>query len=124
MASTEGLQAFEEEKLPLSLPKERGWASRYLYLYQDFWCPSTHIQGVNDFQKHFEAKDSDVIVASFPKSGTTWLKALTFSILNRNVSPLQRIIHYSLPTLMSLCLSLTSSFMLITFKTNFLTCLI
>ncbi|ESW05672.1 hypothetical protein PHAVU_011G199900 [Phaseolus vulgaris] len=83
MASTEGLQAYEEENLLLSLPKERGWASRYLYLFQHFWCPSTHIQGVNDFQKNFQAKPSDVLVASFPKSGTTWLKALTFSIINR-----------------------------------------
>jgi len=78
-----GLQTHEEEKLPLSLSKERGWISPYLYLHQHFWCPSTHVQGVNNFQKHFQAKASDVIVASFPKSGTTWLKALTFSILNR-----------------------------------------
>ncbi|BAT89343.1 hypothetical protein VIGAN_06027600 [Vigna angularis var. angularis] len=83
MASTEGLQAYEEEKLLLPLHKEKGWASRHLYLFQDFWCPSTHIEGVINFQNHFQAKDSDVIVASFPKSGTTWLKALTFSIVNR-----------------------------------------
>ena len=82
-SSSEGLQAYEEEKL-LSLPKESGWGSRHLYLHQHFWCPSTHFQGVINFQNHFQAKDSDVIVASFPKSGTTWLKALTFSILNRH----------------------------------------
>ncbi|XP_017414017.1 cytosolic sulfotransferase 15 isoform X3 [Vigna angularis] len=69
MASTEGLQAYEEEKLLLPLHKEKGWASRHLYLFQDFWCPSTHIEGVINFQNHFQAKDSDVIVASFPKSG-------------------------------------------------------
>ncbi|XP_014503188.1 cytosolic sulfotransferase 15 [Vigna radiata var. radiata] len=83
MASTQGLQAYEEEKLLLSLPKERGWAAHHLYLFQDFWCPSNFIEGVNNFQKHFQSKDSDVIVSSFPKSGTTWLKALTFSIVNR-----------------------------------------
>jgi len=82
MASTEGMQAYEEDNL-LSLPKEKGWAVQHLYLFQDFWCPSTHIQGVINFQKHFQAKDIDVIVASFPKSGTSWLKALTFAILNR-----------------------------------------
>jgi len=83
MASTEDLQAFEEENLLLSLPKQKGWAARHLYLFQHFWYPSTFIEGVINFQKHFQAKDSDVIVASFPKSGTTWLKALTFAILNR-----------------------------------------
>jgi len=83
MASTEGMQAYEEDNL-LSLPKEKGWAAGYFYLFQHFWCPSIFIEGVINFQKHFQAKDSDVIVASFPKSGTTWLKALTFSILNRH----------------------------------------
>ncbi|KAK7342995.1 hypothetical protein VNO80_25956 [Phaseolus coccineus] len=79
----EGQQANEEEKFILSLPRERGWAIPDLYLFQQFWCPSILIKEVNIFQKDFEAKDSDVIVASFPKSGTTWLKALTFAIVNR-----------------------------------------
>ncbi|XP_068466978.1 cytosolic sulfotransferase 15-like [Phaseolus vulgaris] len=51
-------------------------------LFQDFWCPTFYVEGVNKFQKHFDAKDNDVFVASFPKSGTTWLKALTFAIAN------------------------------------------
>nr|KYP33476.1 hypothetical protein KK1_045667 [Cajanus cajan] len=42
------------------------------------------IQAIITFQKHFQAKDSDVIVATIPKSGTTWLKALTFAIVNRH----------------------------------------
>ncbi|XP_027911935.1 cytosolic sulfotransferase 15-like [Vigna unguiculata] len=83
MASTEDLQAYEEENLLLSLPKEKGWVAQHLYLFQDFWYPSNFIEGVINFQKHFQAKDSDVIVATVPKSGTTWLKALTFSIINR-----------------------------------------
>ncbi|XP_047169095.1 cytosolic sulfotransferase 15-like [Vigna umbellata] len=73
----------EENELLLSLPKERGLgAAPYLHLFQDFWCPSFYFPGVNNFQKHFNGKDSDVFVASFPKSGTTWLKALTFVIIN------------------------------------------
>ncbi|QCD85683.1 desulfoglucosinolate sulfotransferase A/B/C [Vigna unguiculata] len=83
MASTEGLQAYEEDNLLLSLPKEKGWAARHLCLFQGFWCPSAFFQGVINFQKHFQAKGSDVIVATVPKSGTTWLKALTFAIINR-----------------------------------------
>jgi len=79
----EGQQANEEDKFILSLPRERGWGIPDLYLFQEFWCPSILIKEVNLFQKDFEAKDSDIIVASFPKSGTTWLKALTFAIVNR-----------------------------------------
>ncbi|WKA11030.1 hypothetical protein VitviT2T_028565 [Vitis vinifera] len=31
-------------------------------------------------QEHFQAQPSDIILSSAPKTGTTWLKALTFSI--------------------------------------------
>ncbi|CAJ1936140.1 unnamed protein product [Sphenostylis stenocarpa] len=73
----------KHHELVLSLPKESGLgAVPYLHLFQGFWCPSHCIQGVENFQKHFHAKDNDVFVASFPKSGTTWLKALTFAIVN------------------------------------------
>ncbi|PRQ57873.1 putative P-loop containing nucleoside triphosphate hydrolase [Rosa chinensis] len=70
----------------LSVPKERGWITHLRqYQFQGFWCPSAEVfQAVISFQKHFHAKDSDVVVASLPKSGTTWLKALTFAILNRH----------------------------------------
>ncbi|KAK7314118.1 hypothetical protein VNO77_39328 [Canavalia gladiata] len=81
----------EEDKLSqeckdliLSLPREKGWRTRYLYLFQGFWCPPTEIEAIINFQKHFQAKDSDVVVATIPKSGTTWLKALTFAIVNRH----------------------------------------
>ncbi|KAI4332938.1 hypothetical protein L6164_017805 [Bauhinia variegata] len=48
------------------------------------WCQPAEIQAISAFQKHFQAKDSDIVVASIPKSGTTWLKALTFAIVNRH----------------------------------------
>ncbi|XP_028753078.1 cytosolic sulfotransferase 14-like [Neltuma alba] len=74
----------ECKDLLLSLPQEKGWDLPSLYLYQDIWCPSPRIQAIISFQQHFQAKDSDIIIASLPKSGTTWLKALTFAIVNRN----------------------------------------
>ncbi|ESW05664.1 hypothetical protein PHAVU_011G199200 [Phaseolus vulgaris] len=81
-------QENEENDLSLSLPKESGLGGApYLHLFQDFWCPTVHVQGVNNFQKHFDAKDNDVFVASFPKSGTTWLKALAFVIVNHHRFP-------------------------------------
>ncbi|XP_061365098.1 cytosolic sulfotransferase 15-like [Gastrolobium bilobum] len=93
--SRDGEEASEEDNLSqdckdliLSLPKEKGFSilqiSPYLYLFQGFWFSSAFIQTINIIQKHFQAKDSDVVVATIPKSGTTWLKALTFAIINRH----------------------------------------
>ncbi|KAJ7949398.1 Sulfotransferase [Quillaja saponaria] len=87
----------EEEKLSheckqllLSLPKEKGWRTPHLYLYQNFWCQPTEIQAIMSFQKHFQAKESDIVLASIPKSGTTWLKALAFAIVNRKPSAISK----------------------------------
>ncbi|KAM7508029.1 hypothetical protein LguiA_018482 [Lonicera macranthoides] len=41
------------------------------------------MKAVASFQKHFQAQDTDILVATAVKSGTTWLKAITFSIMNR-----------------------------------------
>ncbi|XP_057453764.1 cytosolic sulfotransferase 15-like [Lotus japonicus] len=75
-----------KELIP-TLPREKGWTVRYLYLFQGFWCNPHRIQPIYTFQKQFQAKDSDVIVATYPKSGTTWLKALTFAVVNRHNFP-------------------------------------
>lgn len=71
-----------EELLP-SLPRERGWISPHIYQYQGFWHPAPLLQGVIACQKHFEARDSDIFLVTTPKSGTTWLKALLFALVNR-----------------------------------------
>ncbi|KAL4297551.1 hypothetical protein GQ457_12G032570 [Hibiscus cannabinus] len=76
----------EVQQLEQSLPKEEGWTSgsaKSLYLYQGFWCLARDLKSVISLQKHFQAFDSDVLVATSPKCGTTWLKALTFSTLCR-----------------------------------------
>ncbi|KAL4308514.1 hypothetical protein GQ457_01G035170 [Hibiscus cannabinus] len=77
----------EVQHLLQILPKEEGWTSApgmSLYFYQGFWCSANDLKPVISFQTHFQAFDSDVVVASFPKCGTTWLKALTFSTLYRS----------------------------------------
>ncbi|XP_050387349.1 cytosolic sulfotransferase 15-like [Argentina anserina] len=75
----------EFQELILSLPKEKGWVALPQYLYQGFWCPTAEVlQALIAFQKHFQAKDSDIVVASLPKCGTTWLKALAFAVVNRH----------------------------------------
>ncbi|KAF2565099.1 hypothetical protein F2Q70_00014102 [Brassica cretica] len=79
----EGL-SYEFQEMLESLPKERGWRTRHLYLFQGFWCQSKEIQAIMSFQKHFKPLQNDVVIATIPKSGTTWLKALTYTLLNRH----------------------------------------
>ncbi|KAK6914290.1 Sulfotransferase domain [Dillenia turbinata] len=79
------VQSQELKKLLKSLPRERGWHGRYLYLYRDFWVPGYVLTGVISFQQNFQAKDTEIILVTFPKSGTTWLKALVYSIVNRKI---------------------------------------
>ncbi|KAF3441554.1 hypothetical protein FNV43_RR15468 [Rhamnella rubrinervis] len=71
------------EKLVNALPKET-MCGIPLFQYNGTWYPPNAIRGVISSQQLFQADESDLILASFPKSGTTWLKALIFSIVNRN----------------------------------------
>lgn len=107
--STEKPKQEEEEEETLteeldefltSLPKEKGWRTPNLFLFQGFWCQPKEIQAIISTQKHLKAQDSDLILATIPKSGTTWLKALTFAIVNRNkFSVQQQNLHYNHPLL-------------------------
>ncbi|OMP01658.1 hypothetical protein COLO4_11701 [Corchorus olitorius] len=54
------------------------------FQYKGFWLPEIYIKGSMMIDDHFKPRPSDIIVASNPKCGTTWLKALTFAIVNRN----------------------------------------
>ncbi|KAL3511002.1 hypothetical protein ACH5RR_030403 [Cinchona calisaya] len=65
------------------LPREKGWGEPYLYQYQGFWYQAFLFHNVLRCQKHFQAQNTDLIVASTPKSGTTWLKSLAFALLYR-----------------------------------------
>ncbi|XP_049403891.1 cytosolic sulfotransferase 12-like isoform X1 [Solanum stenotomum] len=78
----------ECKKLLLTLPKERGWLVSHIYNYQGFWALPRIIQGVIACQQQFQAQDSDIILVTTPKSGTTWLKALLFGLVNRIKHPI------------------------------------
>ncbi|KAJ9543859.1 hypothetical protein OSB04_023566 [Centaurea solstitialis] len=68
------------------LPKEKGWQTENLYLYQGYWYPSKYIISIANVmasQDTFQANPNDIYLATSPKSGTTWIKALTFAIVNR-----------------------------------------
>ncbi|XP_058744532.1 cytosolic sulfotransferase 12-like [Vicia villosa] len=77
----------ECKELLATLPVEKGWISSHLHQYQGFWFSPKRLQGVLSCQKHFQAFDTDILLITCPKSGTTWLKALTFALINRNKYP-------------------------------------
>ncbi|XP_019180998.1 PREDICTED: cytosolic sulfotransferase 12-like [Ipomoea nil] len=66
-----------------SLPKETGWLTPDLYNYKGFWLEPFFLQGALTIHQHFQPQDSDIILSTFPKSGTVWLKALAFALITR-----------------------------------------
>ncbi|KAF8378783.1 hypothetical protein HHK36_030132 [Tetracentron sinense] len=68
-----------------TLPRVRGFALKNLYQHQGFWYVDSYLPGVMAVQNHFMAHSSDILLASPPKCGTTWLKSLIFAICNRKL---------------------------------------
>ncbi|KAB1206577.1 Cytosolic sulfotransferase 11 [Morella rubra] len=66
-----------------SLPIEDGWVSPHLHQYKGFWITTRYMQGVLSFQKHFQAHETDILLATTPKVGATWLKAILYALVNR-----------------------------------------
>ncbi|KAI3830188.1 hypothetical protein L1987_04322 [Smallanthus sonchifolius] len=67
-----------------TLPKEKGWITENVYMYQGFWHQSSRrisVETVMALQDTFKASPADIYLATLPKSGTTWLKALVFALL-------------------------------------------
>ncbi|KAF5784231.1 putative quercetin-3-sulfate 4'-sulfotransferase [Helianthus annuus] len=61
--------------------------------YEDFWYfhgfwhhskANFTVEAVMAVQDDFQALPTDIFLASHPKTGTTWLKALAFAIVNRS----------------------------------------
>uniref|UniRef100_A0A803NB03 Sulfotransferase n=1 Tax=Chenopodium quinoa TaxID=63459 RepID=A0A803NB03_CHEQI len=72
----------EVQQLQQCLPKAKLIGTKILK-YQGYWYHDNHLQNVPRFQRHFHARDTDLIIGSLPKTGTTWLKSLLFAIVNR-----------------------------------------
>ncbi|KAI3878344.1 hypothetical protein MKX03_021804 [Papaver bracteatum] len=71
--------------LSSSLPTDERCIVDRIYQYQGFWYMEAYLDGrLFAFQKEFKVDDTDILLASSPKSGTTWLIALAFAIINRH----------------------------------------
>ncbi|GKV52528.1 hypothetical protein SLEP1_g59106 [Rubroshorea leprosula] len=72
------------QKTISSLPTDNGWKHPLpFYFYQGFWSSQLYLEGIILAQELFQAEPSDIFICSPPKSGTTWIKALTFAIVTR-----------------------------------------
>ncbi|CAO2840396.1 unnamed protein product [Amaranthus hypochondriacus] len=79
-------QEIKQELKEKCLPTTPFMGSEHVHLvkYQNFWYGDQYIQSVLTLQRHFIAQDNDIILCSQPKTGTTWLKSLLFSLVNRS----------------------------------------
>ncbi|KAI3718235.1 hypothetical protein L6452_19097 [Arctium lappa] len=69
-----------------TFPKEKGWISETLYMYHGFWHLSGGVYSIETMmalQESFKAHPTDIYLVTLPKSGTTWMKALMFALVNR-----------------------------------------
>ncbi|XP_040383683.1 cytosolic sulfotransferase 15-like [Oryza brachyantha] len=65
------------------LPTREGWSTP-LTLYNNCWLRSHMVDSFMAVRDNFKPRHDDVILATHPKSGTTWLKAMAFAIVNRS----------------------------------------
>nr|KJB62903.1 hypothetical protein B456_009G443000 [Gossypium raimondii] len=69
-----------------TLPKENRWGFlEDYYQYQGFWISPSFLQGALSAQQQFQAQPTDVILCSSLRTGTAWLKSLTFATITRTL---------------------------------------
>ncbi|CAN0896887.1 Cytosolic sulfotransferase 16 [Linum grandiflorum] len=61
------------------------WDTTEIRRVQGFWYRPVFMGGINAFRAEFKPRRDDVVIlTSAQKTGTTWLKALSYSILSRD----------------------------------------
>ncbi|VAI79183.1 unnamed protein product [Triticum turgidum subsp. durum] len=71
------------ENLIATLPTREGWSTPLL-LYNNCWIRPHCLNDAMAVQDKLKPSPDDIILAAHPKCGTTWLKALLFTVLNRS----------------------------------------
>jgi len=72
----------------ISLPRSDGLSHLQLYRHHQGWHGSQMcIAGAMAADACFTARPSDIVVATLPKSGTTWIKSLLFATVHRREHP-------------------------------------
>ncbi|CAH1442932.1 unnamed protein product [Lactuca virosa] len=74
----------EHKHLIETVPKGNGWMEKHLYNYNGFWFHPYYIKNHLLLHIYFKSQPTDIFLASFMKTGTTWLKALMFATINRH----------------------------------------
>ncbi|XP_042006033.1 cytosolic sulfotransferase 5-like [Salvia splendens] len=67
-----------------SLPREKWLGDDYLVQLGGFWFLPQFVKKNKRVINNYKPLPNDVILVTFPKSGTTWLKSILYSILNRS----------------------------------------
>ncbi|CAL9165725.1 unnamed protein product [Musa hybrid cultivar] len=70
-------------QLVSALPSVDSGNGEPIFCYDGWYGLSSYIIGTMVAQKYFRARPTDVLIATIPKSGTTWVKALVFCTINR-----------------------------------------
>ncbi|KAL2252359.1 UNVERIFIED_CONTAM: Cytosolic sulfotransferase 5 [Sesamum indicum] len=66
-----------------SSPQREKWCGHeFLFKFRGFWFTQIYLEATKRVVETFKPLPGDVILASFPKTGTTWLKALLHSIIH------------------------------------------
>uniref|UniRef100_A0A0A9ATH3 Sulfotransferase n=1 Tax=Arundo donax TaxID=35708 RepID=A0A0A9ATH3_ARUDO len=71
------------EHIIAMLPTREGWSTP-LTLFNNCWLRSHLLKKSMLVRDNFRPRSDDIILATHPKSGTTWLKALAFAITSRS----------------------------------------
>ncbi|XP_050222991.1 flavonol 3-sulfotransferase-like [Mercurialis annua] len=67
-----------------TLPVRNDWKFMPLHLYQNAWYFTLYLDAVLEAQEKFQAQPNDIVVCTYPKTGTTWIKALVFALTTRS----------------------------------------